>query len=117
MHALQRLPGENCWPFILPPVFGQEATALQLLSWKLAEEGHAVVCEWVAHGPARGEGTSKRALATLSWLLLGCFPALSSGGIIFFLRGNILRSNGMIYLKSLVPGRKEAFKGQLLLRF
>ena len=84
MHTLQRLPGENCWAFILPPVLGQEATALQLFSWKLAEEGHAVVHEWVAHSPAKGEGTSKPALVTLSWLLLSCFPALSSGGIIFF---------------------------------
>lgn len=84
MQTLQRLLGENCWAFILPPVLGQEATALQLFSWKLAEEGHAAVREWVAHRPAKGEGTSKPALVTLSWLLLGCFPALSSGGIIFF---------------------------------
>lgn len=35
----------------------------------------------------------------------------------FFLRGDVFRIKEMIYLKSLVPGRKQAFKGSLLLRF
>lgn len=75
MHMIERLPGENCWAFILLPVLGQEAKALQLFSWKLAERTMlSSVKGWLPVPPRWKE------LADLIWPFClapaRCFPAL-----------------------------------------
>lgn len=79
---------------------------------EIGREDHAVIRERMAPSPTKVKRSSRPDLAVLLGSCL-LFPSSVSGGIISF--SEVI--NGMIYLKSLVPGRKEAFKGQLLLRF
>lgn len=50
---------ETSWRELLgihsPTSPGPKATALQLFSWKLAEEDHAVIRRRMAHSPSKGE--------------------------------------------------------------
>ena len=84
MHTLQRLPGENCWAFILPPVPGQrpQPSSFSRGNWQ-KRTMLSSVDGWLTV-PARVRRTNKPDSVILFWLLLGCFPALLSGGIIFF---------------------------------
>ena len=76
MHVIERLPGENCWAFILLPALGQEARALQLFSWKLAERTMLSSVKGWCTVPARVNRTNRPDLAVLLGSPARCFPAL-----------------------------------------
>lgn len=67
--------------------------------------------------PPRAKRTNKPDLAILFGSCSLLLSSVSGGMIPFSDRSDILWVNGVINFKSLVPGRRQEFKGQLLLRF